>query len=153
MRQVFAQVAEQVPRFELLTNSMASSPNIPAFSNYRATRGRIARTGVTIYEFQGTDSIHAKTMLVDGRLSAVGSLNLDERSLYLDTETMLVIDSVPLNEQLTGIVEAYKASSLVVGVDNQYVENAEVEPGQVSWFKKLLFGLAALITVPFGYLI
>lgn len=92
-------------------------------------------------------------MLVDGRLSAVGSLNLDERSLYLDTETMLVIDSVPLNEQLTGIVEAYKASSLVVGVDNQYVENAEVEPGQVSWFKKLLFGLAALITVPFGYLI
>ena len=153
MRQVFAQVAQQVPRFELLTNSMASSPNIPAFSNYRAMRGRIVDTGVTIYEFQGTDSIHAKTLLLDGRLCAVGSMNMDERSLYLDTETMLVIDSEPLCQQLTAIMGEYQANSLVVGADNRYIDDPAVPAGPVSWVKKLLFGLASIVTVPFGYLI
>lgn len=51
-------------------------------------------------EWMGGQSMHTKTMLIDGSTSIVGSYNLDLRSTYLDTEFMLVIDSPAVNEQL-----------------------------------------------------
>ena len=50
-----------------------------------------------MYECIADHSLHTKTILVDDRLSAVGSYNYDMRSTYLDTEMMLVIDSPELN--------------------------------------------------------
>lgn len=78
---------------EYLTNSMASSPNYPAFSAYSSQRAKFLATGVEIYEYQSTDSIHGKSCVADGRISVVGSFNLDDRSLYIDTESVLIIDS------------------------------------------------------------
>ena len=51
-------------------------------------------TGAKIYEYQSCDSIHGKSLVIEAnRISAVGSLNLDDRSFYIDTENMLIIDS------------------------------------------------------------
>jgi cardiolipin synthase len=46
--------------------------------------------GVRIYEYQPT-MMHAKTMVVDGAWSVVGSLNLDNRSMRLNDEAALVV--------------------------------------------------------------
>jgi cardiolipin synthase len=49
--------------------------------------------GVRIYEYQPT-MMHAKTMVIDSRWSAVGSMNFDNRSLaYNDEANLLVADS------------------------------------------------------------
>ena len=45
-------------------------------------------------------SLHAKALVVDGRLLMVGTLNLDPRSLLSNTEMGVVIDSRTLSGQI-----------------------------------------------------
>jgi cardiolipin synthase len=53
---------------------------------------RLVEHGVGIYEFQPT-MMHAKTVVVDGKLVVVGSINFDPRSFALNTEFGVVIVS------------------------------------------------------------
>ncbi len=51
--------------------------------------------GVAIYEYQPT-MIHAKTIVVDGEILLVGSINFDPRSFALNAECGVIIASQPL---------------------------------------------------------
>lgn len=123
----------------LLTNSLASTPNLPAFSNYYFNRQNYLDLGLKIYEYQATtSSIHAKTILFDERLVVVGSFNFDERSIHLDTESMLVIDSPEFYQEAIEVLNLYLNQSIEVGVNNEYIiEN--VKPLPVSWLKKTVY--------------
>ena len=78
----------------MLTNSPKTSPNILAFSGYlRYKNDIIKNNNINIYEYQGLGSLHSKSYIIDDYLSIVGSFNLDPRSAFLSTETMLVVDS------------------------------------------------------------
>lgn len=137
----------------LVTNSTASSPNLPAYSNYISQRAKFVSTGVQVYEFQGQRSIHGKSVLVDGRLAMVGSFNLDERSFFIDTETMLTIDSEPFAEALSTAIYAYRDQSLLVGKDNRPVKNPAVPTAPVPAGKKVLMFLSSLFSRLFHFLI
>jgi len=50
-------------------------------------------------------SLHAKTFVFDRRAVFIGSLNLDPRSIQLNTEIGLVCESAPLAENLAGTLE------------------------------------------------
>ena len=52
---------------------------------------RLERSGVEVYEYQPS-MMHAKTMLIDDRLSVVGSMNLDFLSMEWLEEGALVVD-------------------------------------------------------------
>ena len=68
----------------------------------RAEYEPLLRAGIRIFEY-GPQMMHAKTFAVDGMLAAVGSLNLDARSLYFNTETTLVAHDRELGAQLDSI--------------------------------------------------
>lgn len=140
----FSNIADKVP-FTLLTNSLASTPNIPGYSTYYSQRGKFLQTGATIYEYQNTSSIHGKAMLVDDTLAAVGSLNMDDRSLHLSTETMLIIDSPKFNRQLRGAMQQYQNSSLIVGQNNAYIPSQSVQEVSVPQSKKTIILLASVL--------
>lgn len=55
----------------------------------RARYEELLAAGVRIFEYQPV-MMHAKTMVVDGLWSAVGSMNADNRSLSLNEETVLL---------------------------------------------------------------
>ena len=55
--------------------------------------------GVRLYEYDPT-MVHAKTMVVDGCWSAVGSANFDNRSLSLNEEVILMVHSPDIAERL-----------------------------------------------------
>ena len=65
-----------------------------------------------------------KSILIDDNISVIGSFNVDMRSVYLDTELMLVIDSREINSQLNEAMESYEhiARRLMqmVSYDNPY---------------------------------
>ncbi|MDT8342260.1 MAG: phospholipase D-like domain-containing protein, partial [Longimicrobiales bacterium] len=61
--------------------------------------------GVRIFEYQGT-MMHAKTLVVDGVWSAVGSVNLDNRSLRLNEEWALVAHDAALGARLDSLFRA-----------------------------------------------
>jgi cardiolipin synthase len=55
----------------------------------RARYSELLRGGVRVYEYQPT-MMHAKTFVVDGVWSTVGSLNFDNRSLVFNNESNIV---------------------------------------------------------------
>jgi len=137
----------------LSTNSLASTPNLPAFSAYYVNRRNILDTGITIYEFQSIEaSLHSKTYLFDGRLTAIGSFNLNERSIRSDTESMLIIDSEEFHDIVLEAIEAQIAQSLRVGHDNRYEINSEVEAAPVSLGKRILYTSAGHLLRGFRFM-
>jgi cardiolipin synthase len=58
----------------------------------RSQYDRLLAAGVRIYEWQPT-TLHAKTFVVDGEWSTIGSMNFDNRSMALNDEaTLMVLD-------------------------------------------------------------
>ena len=138
---------------KMQTNSPYSSPNIAAFSNYYGHRKKFIETGAEIYEYQSKDSIHGKSLVIDDELAIVGSCNMDDRSFYLDTETMLVIHSEELSKELSSNISNLQKDSLIVGKDNKYEESDTVEEKEVSFLRKILLKIVYIIFRPIQYLI
>lgn len=131
-----------------LTNSPGSTPNLPAFSNYYFQRKNFVDTGIDIYEFQSTDSIHGKAYILDEKISIVGSFNLDSRSRYISTETMLVIDSVEFTKSMKEESNEFLLQSLVVGPDNEYQQTDEVQEVKAPPLKKILMAVIYVLLKP-----
>ncbi len=107
---------------KILTNSLLSNDNFEAFSGYQRNRKALLATGVEVYEFRpdakvrqrvmGEDmynslsakpifGLHSKTMVIDGKISVIGTYNLDPRSANLNTESVTVIHSPAITRHLT----------------------------------------------------
>src|SRR5215211_6283609 len=56
----------------------------------RASHGALLEAGVRIFEYEPT-MLHAKTMVVDGAWSSVGTVNFDNRSFQLHDEVTLCV--------------------------------------------------------------
>ena len=73
----------------ILTVSAASDVKSTWYAG-RARYEELLKGGVRIYEYQPV-MMHAKTLSVDGKWAAVGSMNADNRSLSLNEETVLLM--------------------------------------------------------------
>ena len=103
------ELTEKGLRVVVVTNSLASTNHIPVHSAYSSYRRRILRSGVELYEAransgrEATDAegperltLHTKLIVIDRRYVFVGSLNLDPRSIDINAEMGLLIDSPEL---------------------------------------------------------
>lgn len=104
----------------LLTNSLASTNNLIANSGYQNNRQEIIDQGTQIYEFQPNEAqFHTKAIIIDERISAIGTFNMDSRSAYLNTESMLIFDSPSLAAELLSNIEVdYGQQIVAVDEDN-----------------------------------
>jgi cardiolipin synthase A/B len=66
----------------------------------RAAYRELLRAGVELFEYQPT-MLHAKTMVVDGTWSSVGTVNFDNRSFQLHDEVTLCVADEHFAGQLT----------------------------------------------------
>ncbi len=132
-RTIFKKAVDRGVRIRILTNSLASTDNIEAFSSYQSDRKNLLATGVEVYEFRPDAAVrkkimteelqtkldftpifglHAKTMVVDNHISVIGTFNLDPRSANLNTECLTIIDSKEVAENvMRGIEEEFKAEN------------------------------------------
>lgn len=79
----------------------------------RAFFTELLDAGVNIYLFQ-EDLLHTKSVLIDGELSLVGTVNLDMRSLWLNFEITLVIDDADFGNDLDCVQRDYIARSIIL---------------------------------------
>jgi putative cardiolipin synthase len=100
----------------ILTNSLGSNNHVTAHAAYAQHRPALLRAGVDLYELRADAStramytfkslengilgLHAKLALFDDCCLLVGSSNLDPRSLRLNTEIGVLVDSPSLNQHL-----------------------------------------------------
>ena len=108
-------------RVRILTNSLASNKNTISNSGYKPFRKRLLEAGVELYELQvhaeeddfyNTEplqakflGLHSKAFVLDHRVAFVGSLNLDPRSIYINTEMGLLIDNPELAAEVAETIE------------------------------------------------
>ncbi len=124
-----------------LTNSLISTPNLPAFSGYLNYRKKIVDSGVDVLELQSKDSLHSKAFVIDDEIAAIGSFNLDPRSAFLSTESMIVIHSPEIVHCFGDNILNYTDESLLVDKNYQYKSNTKVKELTVHPVKKAVFCL------------
>lgn len=71
----------------------------PVHAAQRASYARLLEGGVRIWEYE-LSMMHAKTMLVDGALSVIGSTNMDPLALSTSEECSVVVEDPALAESL-----------------------------------------------------
>jgi len=85
-----------------------------------ASRGqyeRLLEHGIDIAEYQPT-MMHAKTMMIDGLFSVVGSANFDNRSLEMNDELSVAVFDPALNARLESDFEKDLAVSKKIDLDS-----------------------------------
>ncbi len=105
-------------RVRILTSSLESSTVLLAQAGYMHYRIPLLEEGVELYEIRsllgdtrgsgetaaisryGNYSLHAKLFVFDRKRVFIGSMNFDQRSMHLNTEIGLIIDSPVLSEQI-----------------------------------------------------
>lgn len=112
---VLARLCERGIRVLLVTNSLASTDVVAVHTAYRRYRPRLLEIGVEIREIKpfsasdvplaklfghGRGSLHAKAYIFDQTHVVIGSLNLDPRSMILNTEIGVLISSVPFASEV-----------------------------------------------------
>jgi putative cardiolipin synthase len=115
---IFNDLRQRNVRVRVLTNSLESSTELLAHSGYMKYREPLLESGVELYEIRsllgnkrgsgqtnaisryGNYSLHAKLFVFDRKRVFIGSMNFDQRSMHINTEIGLIIDSPALAEQL-----------------------------------------------------
>ncbi len=113
---VIKRSVERGIRVRILTNSLRSNNHIAAHAAYIGYVEDLVGSGVELYELRAdaedrnlymetpVDSkalgLHAKFMLLDTDRVFIGSSNLDPRSLKLNTEVGMMVESDELNQRL-----------------------------------------------------
>ncbi len=141
----------------ILTNSLAATDVRAVHAGYAKRRAPLLAAGVHLYEIKPTAlkaspaaaerfgsrtsaALHAKTFEVDRSRLFVGSFNFDQRSMHLNTEMGLVIDSAAL------------AGQLAAAFDNQAPKTAfEVRlapDGNLEWIEQTPSGESRYDTEP-----
>lgn len=138
---------------EVITNAVESGANPFGCTDYLNQKEKIYRTGIHVYEYLGTQALHTKTILTGENISIVGSCNLDIRSIYLDTEMMLIIESEELNEMLRNQAEELKKQSRHVYPDGTAVDGINYNALEQGVWKKIFYGVMRVLVFPFRYLL
>ncbi len=138
---------------EIITNAVESGANPFGCTDYLNQKRKIQKTGVHVYEYLGSQALHTKTLLAGSDISMVGSCNLDMRSVYLDTELMLLIESPELNALLRAQAEELKGRSRHVAPDGNITDGENYEPMEQSWGKRIFYGILRNIVIPIRHLL
>jgi putative cardiolipin synthase len=125
-------------RVSVLTNSMAATDEPVVHQAYARYRTALLGIGVTLHElspglsrkagvlgdFRSSDGrLHAKVAVADRRWVLLGSMNMDGRSAYANTELGLLIDSRELAWQLRSLLHrAHDSSSYRVRLAGHGIE-------------------------------
>ena len=107
-------VARSGSEVRILTNSLAANDVAAVYGGYSKWREPLLEGGVKLWELKPTPgsttqssmfgssgaSLHTKALAVDGRVTFVGSYNLDPRSTSLNSEQGIFVESPVIAAQL-----------------------------------------------------
>lgn len=131
MKAAFARARARGVRLRLLTNSLASNDAPLAHAGYARHRQALLQQGMELYELRSLQDgkaeagtlrstagsitgsqggsramLHSKMLVLDHKLTVIGSMNLDMRSQLQNTEIALLIASRQLAQEATENIEA-----------------------------------------------
>lgn len=159
-------------RVLVVTNSLASTNHVPVHSRYRKYRSRLLAAGVEFREIR-TDivgdhrswgynpervTLHSKASVIDRKTVFIGSLNFDPRSLLINTEMGLFIESEEVGEafsirllsdleRTTYRVELDEQGSIIWRYDHGERSEVETSEPQASWSRRFMTNVYRLLPI------
>lgn len=159
-------------RVMVITNSLASTNHVPVHSGYARYRKRLLAAGAEFYEIRAdgvtaendwgnkpeVKTLHSKATVMDRHTIFIGSLNFDPRSIYINTEMGLFIDSDELGGRFTDLlIDGLSSAAWKVDLDENdklrwtydHEGQREVvykEPG-ASWWRRFQVGFYRLLPI------
>ncbi|TVP93495.1 MAG: phospholipase D family protein [Pseudomonadaceae bacterium] len=137
----FDRLLERGVSVSILTNSLATTDVLAVHSGYAPYRKPLLESGAKLWElrplaaqnervntFVGDSlaSLHAKKLIFDRKSVFIGSLNLDPRSINLNTEAGVLVEHAALAE--------YMSSLFVTWTDDDYAWRVVLdEQGELQW--------------------
>lgn len=121
---LFTELVAAGVHIRILTNSLAStdSPIVhDGYAHYRVAllklgielsevRPKLGQKRVRFHPFRGSNaSLHAKAFVIDQKTVFIGSMNMDARSAYTNSELGLVIRSSDMARQVTSLLDDISA--------------------------------------------
>lgn len=170
---LFQELASRGVSVRIITNSLGSTNHAYVHAGYRRHRADLLRAGVKLHEIRpdalqamGTlpkdDEtglvMHTKLAVIDRDEIFVGSLNLDPRSIKLNTEVGIFVDSHRFGSFMHDEIErelrdfTYRLSISETGKLRWHYDNpnaltqTDKEPGATFW-NSLVVGLTGLIGI------
>ncbi len=144
--QLFQGLRDRGVTIRLLTNSLESNTVPAAQAGYMHYRVPLLEKGIDLYEIRaalgnirgsgqtaeissyGNYSLHGKMFVFDRSKIFVGSMNFDQRSMHLNTEIGLIIESDVLAQQL-----ATRFSAMVAPENAYRLALDGTDPAKLSW--------------------
>ncbi len=153
MYEDLSELCKSGTQVSIITNAVESGANPWGCTDYMNQKQNVLDTGCGVYEYMGDQSLHAKTVLIDDEISIIGSYNLDMRSTYLDTETMIVVKCKELNSELREKME-------ICMNDSKYVLSGGVEffgdgyeEREIAFPKSLWYLFLRIVMIPLRHLL
>jgi phosphatidylserine/phosphatidylglycerophosphate/cardiolipin synthase-like enzyme len=152
-KQLFKDAVQRGVSVKVMTNSLASTDNLQAFSGYQRDRNALLASRIKIYEYRPDAAIrfkvmtgalqktinyapvfglHAKSMVIDGKIAVIGTFNVDPRSANLNTECVTIIYS---KEIAQGILHEMEEE---MKPENSWETTTRFNPDSKAGFKKNL---------------
>ena len=132
---LLAAAAKRGVDVRLLTAGAETDVNVVRSAG-RAWYDPLLTAGVRVYEWQPT-TLHAKTFVVDGEWSTIGSMNFDNRSMALNDEATLMVLDATIGDQMNRIFvdDLTRAEEIMIATFRQR-----------SWFQRFREWGANLLT-------
>ena len=130
----FSALVRNGVRVVIVSNSLASTNHTSVHAVYARYRKPLLQQGVELYElrprFESMKTrtkltLHSKVATVDRNRTFVGSFNIDPRSVYLNTELGLAVDSIDLAADM--------ASSILDTLPEYAYKLSLSEKGKLQW--------------------
>ncbi|AOS98149.1 Major cardiolipin synthase ClsA [Microbulbifer aggregans] len=172
---LFTELVERGIEVEVLTNGISSTDTAMAHGAYSRYRKPLLSAGVRLWELKPSaeregrlhwfshksqSTLHAKTFVLDGDRGFVGSINLDSRSMILNTEIGVLIENEAINSQLHDLFKEWvspeSAWRLKLDSSGDITWRAEDETGKEiienkdpnsTWWQRFLSGILAYLPV------
>ncbi|MES9828712.1 MAG: phospholipase D-like domain-containing protein [Candidatus Thiodiazotropha sp.] len=145
----------------IVTNSLGSTDNLQAHSGYQKQKQRLLDLGIKIYEYRSKPAIyrrlidrheqpgreapifalHAKSMVIDDRITYIGTFNLDPRSVNLNTEVGLIIRDERIAQQAA---QAIRQEMATENCREANLSDEQQNIGYLNRLKENLWGLLPL---------
>ncbi len=125
----------------VLTNSLATNDVLAAHAGYMDYREDLLRAGVRLHELRpdaiaieqhltplasgSKAALHTKALVHDRRTVFVGSFNLDPRSLVINTEMGVLVESAELAGEIAGMIRT--------GLDPANSYRLVLHDGEIRW--------------------
>jgi putative cardiolipin synthase len=108
-------------KVSILTNSLASNNNTVAHTGFKHWRDEVLKAGAELYELRHDAQLksiydtppvtaafvglHKKASVIDRKRVFIGSLNLDPRSIDINTEMAIIVESEQLAGEMADLLE------------------------------------------------